>query len=247
MAEFSDLRAQISIERVFTEMLGVSDFRPCGSKQRIGTCPACGSKALKLTPSMGLCNCFGKCGLGGDILKVVARVRKLSLSEAGNAIEAHFGITTSRPVNGKASTVAPFDPIAYQARLDPEHEALIPLGLSTGIIREFGGGWIGKGKLANRLALPLYNGDKIASFFGIAIDDASIKLASDDDKDAIFNTIRLEEGEPLTVCRDPLAVLRAAENGDTQAVAVFSDYTPDTLRQIASLMEATKIETAELF
>ena len=48
-------------------------------------------------------------------------------------------------------------------------------------------------------------------------------------------------------CRDPLAVLRAAENGDTQVVAIFTDYTPDTLRRIAALMEANKIEAAELF
>ena len=246
MAEFSDLRAQIPIERVFTEMLGVTDFRPCGSKQRIGTCPACGSKALKITPSMGLCNCFGKCGLGGDILKVVARVRKLSLTDAGNAIEAHFGITTAKPVGAK-STAAPFDPIAYQKRLDPEHEALTPLGISSGIIREFRGGWIGKGKLGNRLALPIHQGDTIVSFFGIALDGSDIKLVRDADNHAVFNSNRLIEGDPLTVCRDPLTVLRAAENGDTQVIAIFTDYTPDALRRIASVMDANKIEVADLF
>ena len=55
------------------------------------------------------------------------------------------------------------------------------------------------------------------------------------------------EGDPLTVCRDPLTVLRAAENGDTQVIAIFTDYTPDALRRIASVMDANKIEVADLF
>ena len=58
--------------------------------------------------------------------------------------------------------------------------------------------------------------------------------------------VRITEGDPLTVCREPLAVLRAAENGDTQVVAVFNDYTAAALRRIAALLEAKRIDTAEL-
>jgi hypothetical protein len=85
MAEFDELRAQIPIERVFTEMLGVTDFRRSGSKQMIGTCPACGTKSLKITSAMGLSNCFN-CPMGGNIIQAVSRARKLSLADAGNAI-----------------------------------------------------------------------------------------------------------------------------------------------------------------
>ena len=65
MAEFADLRSQVPIERLFTEMLGVSDFKKAGTRQLIGTCPLCSNKTLKITPSMGLCNCFGKCSPPG--------------------------------------------------------------------------------------------------------------------------------------------------------------------------------------
>src|SRR4051812_36182496 len=120
MAEFADLRARVPIEHMFTEMLGVTDFKPAGTKQRVGTCPLCGSSALKITPSMGLCNCFGKgCQLGGDIIKALARVRKLSITDAGNVIAAHFGIESAKPVP-QAKAAPTFDALAYQARLDPE-------------------------------------------------------------------------------------------------------------------------------
>lgn len=248
MAEFSELREKVPIERVFTEMLGVTDFRRSGPKQLIGTCPACGSKSLKITPSMGLSNCFN-CPLGGDIITAVARARKLSATDAGNAIAAHFKVAAAKPNGKAASTAPPFDPAEYQKRLDPEHESLVPLKVSSGIVREFGGGYAQKGKLGARLALPLIEGDRIVSFFGVAVDDAEprIKFARDEDKLGIFNAQRIGEGEMLTVCRDPLAVLRAAANGDTQVVAVFTDYTPDALRRIAALMETNKIEAAELF
>ena len=122
------------------------------------------------------------------------------------------------------------------------------LKVSSGIIREFGGGYAQKGKLAQRLALPIFESDAIVSFFGIAIDDAEprIKFARDDDRSAIFNANRLTEGGMLTVCREPLAVLRAAENGDAQVVAIFTDYTADALRRIATLLETKRIEAAEL-
>lgn len=65
MAKFADLRARVPIERAFTEMIGVNDFTRSGAKQLIGTCPLCGTKALKITPSLGVCNCFGKnCAMG---------------------------------------------------------------------------------------------------------------------------------------------------------------------------------------
>lgn len=93
------------------------------------------------------------------------------------------------------------------------------------------------------------DGTTILSFFGIALGDAEprIRFARDEDRLAIFTANRLAEGEPLTVCRDPLTVLRAAENGDTQVMAVFTEYTPDALRRIASVMEARKIVAADLF
>ncbi len=94
--------------------------------------------------------------------------------------------------------------------------------------------------------MPLMDGETITAFFGIALDESDIKFAKEEHGLMIFNTNRLSDGEQLTVVRDPLTVLRAAENGDTQVVAVFTDYTPDALRRIASLMESKKIETAEL-
>ncbi|MGH2506780.1 MAG: hypothetical protein ACRDHZ_05120, partial [Ktedonobacteraceae bacterium] len=133
MAEFAELRAQISIERVFTDILGVTDFKKIGTRQLLGTCPSCGSRALKVTPSMGMSNCFGpKCAMGGDIIKVVALAKKLSLTDAGNAIAAHFGIGSSRPIRSgaPATSAGTFDPIEYQKKLDPENVALLPLGIA---------------------------------------------------------------------------------------------------------------------
>ncbi|MGE3279567.1 MAG: hypothetical protein AB7H90_05275 [Alphaproteobacteria bacterium] len=248
MAEFADLRAQVPIERVFTEMLGVTDFQKCGPRQMIGTCPLCGARALKITPAIGMGNCFNKaCKMGGGVVKVVSLARKLSFSDAGDAIAAHFGIESS-PKPAKTGTAAPpFDPVAYQTKLDPDAEQLASLGIASGIIREFGGGYCAKGRLGGYLALPLHEGTQITSFFGVSLDGVEIKFGRDEDRHAIFNASGLEAGEPLTVVRDPLAVLRAAENGDNQVIAVFTAYTPDALRRIAAVMAANKIEECELF
>jgi hypothetical protein len=248
MAEFADLRAQVPIERVFIEMLGVTDFQKCGPRQMIGTCPLCGARALKITPAIGMGNCFNKaCKMGGGVVKVVSLARKLSFSDAGDAIAAHFGIeASSKPA--RTSTAAPaFDPVVYQAKLDADAEQLAPLEIASGIIREFGGGYCAKGRLGGHLALPLYEGTQVTSFFGIPIDGGEIKFGRDEDRHAVFNASGLEAGEPLTVVRDPLTVLRAAENGDNQVVAIFTPYSPDALRRIAAVMTANQIEECELF
>ena len=195
MAEFSDLRAQVPIERVFTEMLGVTDFQKCGARQMIGTCPLCGTRALKITPAIGMGNCFNKaCKMGGGVVKVVSLARKLSFSDAGDAIAAHFGIEAG-PKPARTSTAAPtFDPVAYQAKLDPDAEQLAPLGIASGIIRQFGGGYCAKGRLGGYLALPLYDGALIMSFFGVPLDGDEIKFGRNEDRNAVFNTSGLGAG-----------------------------------------------------
>jgi hypothetical protein len=221
MAEFADLRAQVSIERVLTEMLGVNDLQKSGTRQLLGTCPLCGTKALKVTPSIGMCNCFAnqnKCPMGGGAVKVVSIVRKLSFSDAGEAIAAHFRIETAKPVNHGTAQSKKFDPLEYQSKLDPDAEQLAPLKIASGVIRGFGGGYSAKGKLGGCLALPLYDSaGKITSFFGIVVETGDIKFGREEDRTAVFNASSLEAAEPLTVVRDPLAVLGAAENGDNCA------------------------------
>ena len=214
----------------------------------IGTCPVCGARSLKITPAIGMCNCFNKtCKMGGGVVKVVSLARKLSFTDAGDTIAAHFGIE-SGPKLTKAGTAAPaFDPAAYQATLDPDADQLGPLGIASGIIRDFGGGYCAKGRLGGHLALPVYQDTHLTSFFSIPIAGGEIKFGRDEDRNPVFNTSRLETGEPVTIVRDPLAVLRAAENGDNQVIAVFTAYTPDALRRIAAVMAANKIEVCELF
>jgi hypothetical protein len=248
MAEFADIRAAVSLERVFTEMLGVTDFQKSGTRQLIGTCPLCGRRALKITPQIGMGNCFSKnCNMGGGAVKVVSLARKLSFSDAGDAIATHFGIASTKPAPKASTTAVAFDPVAYQAKLDPDASELACLGIASGVIREFGGGYCAKGRLGNHLALPLYQGTQITSFFGIPVDGGDIKFGRDEDRHAVFNASGLEAQEPLTVVRDPLAVLRAAENSDNQVIAVFTSYTADALRRIAAVMAANRIDEAELF
>jgi hypothetical protein len=254
MAEFAELRTQVPIERVLSEMLGVNDFERSGKTQLLGTCPLCGRKALKVTPRLGMCNCFadkGKCAMGGGIIKIVSVVKKITHAQAGDAIEQYFGLHTERPKPSPTTRTAEaprtFDPIEYQARLNPEAEELAPLKISSGIIRQFGGGWAAKGKLGGHLALPLYDGTVIKSFFGVPLEDGDIKFVRDEDRNAVFNAAGLEAEERLTVVRDPLSVLRAAENGDTQCIAVFTEYGPEALRRIAAVLDANKIEECDLF
>lgn len=260
--DFADLKSRITITQA-AEWLALK-LKPSGDQQR-GPCPICntgGDRALVVTPGRGLFYCFPS-KIGGDLIKLVAHVKACSQNEAAQLIKAQFGGTVST-VPARASGTASYssstapqnqkaglNPLPY---LEPGHPTIQALGISPATAEAFGSGYAGKGVLRGRYAVPVHGKDgTLLAYVGIAVSkDQSPRLLfhNFDPGSVIFNADRLAEGGDLFVCRDPLQVLLAVENGvaPENIVAFLTDgIAAQQFEMLAALMDERKTETAQFF
>jgi len=259
--DFADLKSRITIVQAATWL--VLTLKPSGSQQR-GACPACntgGDRALVITPERGLFYCF-PAKIGGDLIKLVAHIKACTQTEAAQLIQTQFGGTVptvparaSRTVQSRSSTApqnqkAGLNPLTY---LEPEHPAIQALGVSAATAEAFGSGYAGKGVLRGRYAVPVHGRDgTLLAYVGIAVtkeQSPRLLFHNFDPGSTIFNANRLTEGGDLFVCRDPLQVLLAVENGIASecVVAFLTDgIVAQQLEVLAALMDEKKTEPAQL-
>lgn len=260
--DFADLKSRIPITQA-AEWLALT-LKPSGNQQR-GPCPACntgGNRALVITPERGLFYCF-PAKIGGDLIKLVAHVKACTQNEAAQLIQSQFGGTdptvparASRTVRHSSSTApekekAGLNPLTY---LEPEHPGIQALGISPATAEAFGSGYAGKGVLRGRYAVPVHSTDgTLLAYVGIAVakeQSPRLLFHNFDPGSTIFNANRLAEGGDLFVCRDPLQVLLAVENGIAaeSVVAFLTDgIAAQQLEMLAALMDEKKTEPAQLF
>ena len=262
--DFAELKSRITIMQA-AELLGLT-LKPSGNQQR-GPCPLCntgGDRALVITPDRGLFYCF-PAKTGGDLIKLVAHIKGCSQNEAAQLIQSQIGgtvPTVTVPARGRgtvsnSSSTPPqkekagLNPLPY---LEPEHPAVQALGISPVTAEAFGSGYAGKGVLRGRYAVPVHGKDgALVAYVGIAVSkEQSPRLLfhNFDPSSTIFNAHRLAEGGDLFVCRDPLQVLLAVENGiaPESVVAFLSDgIAAQQFEMLAALMDEKKTEPAQLF
>jgi DNA primase len=149
MADFKELRQQVSIEKV-ADWLGIN----LGPKLR-GACPLCEDpRSFTITPVKGLWGCF-KCGKKGSILDLVMEMRQVKLPEAGKLIEEQFlGKGQSRrdstvPAGTNAERLA-----KVAERLDPEHPGVDAVGFSTEFAVAHGIGFSASGAGKGYVLIP---------------------------------------------------------------------------------------------
>lgn len=260
--DFADLKSRVTIMQA-VELLGLT-LKPSGNQHR-GPCPTCntgGDRALVITPERGLFYCFPS-KTGGDLIKLVAHTKACSQNEAAQVIQAQFGGTvptvparapgtvqyrsSTAPQNQKAG----LNPLTY---LEPEHPSVQALGISPATAAAFGSGYAGKGVLRGRYAVPVHGNDgTLLAYVGIAVSkEQSPRLLfhNFDPGSTIFNANRLAEGGDLFVCRDPLQVLLAVENGiapETVVAFLTDGIAAQQLEMLAALMDEKKTEPAQLF
>jgi DNA primase len=122
-------------------------------------------------------------------------------------------------------------PLAFALKtLDPRHEQLAPLGLSTANLERFGAGYCTKGLLKGRLAIPVHNarGDLVA-YAGLAVEaDASPRYLFPPKFQPALEVMNLHrlpefsgEGGPLYLTPDLEGVLRLAEAGIVAVLGLF--------------------------
>jgi hypothetical protein len=260
--DFAELKTRTTIVQA-AQMLNLT-LKPSGNQQR-GPCPSCntgGDRALVITPDRGLFYCFPS-KTGGDLIKLVAHVRGCSQNKAAQLIQSGIGGTVPTVSVRKAGTVqynsstvpqnqkAGLNPLPY---LEPEHPSVQALGISPATAEAFGSGYAGKGVLRGRYAVPIHSKDGILlAYVGIAVSEEQsprLLFHNFDPASTIFNTHRLAEGGDLFVCRDPLEVLLAVENGvaPESVVAFLSDgIAAQQFEMLAALMDEKKTESAQMF
>lgn len=257
--DFADLKQRVGIEQVL-DMLGIQ-LQGSGPQLR-GPCPihhGTKDREFVVTPAKGLWYCFAGCG-GGDIIKLVAKIKSVGQKEAAELIAQHFGTvpvprnsTVPRPGNSTVPQPGPgkekgaLRPLDY---LQAEHELVQALGLSPQTCQEFGAGYAPKGVMRGRLAIPVhdYQGVLVA-YCGRAVRGESPELLFPngfDPSHVIFGAHRVREGF-LYLVKDPLDVLRAFDSGVTNVVAFLTAMTPDWLEMLASLMDERKCQSMEFF
>jgi len=257
--DFADLKKRVGIEQVL-DMLGLQ-LRGDGAQLR-GPCPihkGTKDREFVVTPSKDLWFCFAGCG-GGDIIKLVAKIKNIGQKEAAALIAQHFG-TVPAPPNGtvpssRNSTVpgalsqeekGVLRPLDY---LQVDHELITIFGLSPETCREYGAGYAPKGIMRGRFAIPIHdqNGTRLA-YCGHTLKNESPRLIFPNGFNphgVIFGAHRVEEG-PLFLVKEPLDLLVAFENGVTNLVCFLAEVTPQSLEMLASLMDERKCSGVEFF
>jgi hypothetical protein len=153
MADFAELKKRITLEQVFS-LLSIP-MKRTGKDNLRGNCPFCGcsgERGFSATPSKDLVQCFGKCNRKGwDIISLYSDIKKCSLKQAGDELDAHFAVHT---------TAKELDYLVFN-----EH---VPLTEEDA--QEVGIGYAPKGTLRGMVAVPLRRADgTIVRYMGIPV------------------------------------------------------------------------------
>lgn len=252
--DFAEVKASHPIETI-AERLALKLIRR--GEQLRGPCPICeksGDRALVITPSKAAFYCFAG-QTGGDAIALAAHIRGETMKEAASWIVGD----QSRPKGeGKTDTVPNerkgneerrlLKPLTY---LEPDHEALKPLGISPETLEAFGAGYAPKGIMRGRLAIPIrdWEGELIAYCGQAVTEEQSPKLIFPNGFEPerhIFNADKIQDSE-LILARDPLTVLSATEAGIVNLVCFLTmEMTSLQLLMLAALMDERSAESIEV-
>lgn len=251
--DFAEVKASHPIETI-AERLALKLIKR--GEQLRGPCPVCekgGDRALVVTPSKAAFYCFAG-QTGGDAIALAAHIRGETMKQAANWI-----VGDQNPTSGEGNTdAAPNErkgnedrrllkPLTY---LEPDHEALKPLGISPETLAEFGAGYAPKGIMRGRLAIPIrdWEGNLIAYCGQSVSDGQSPKLIFPncfEPEKHIFNADKIQDSE-LILARDPLTVLSATEAGIVNLICFLTlEMTSLQLQMLAALMDERTIEFVE--
>jgi hypothetical protein len=259
--DFAELKRDVTLPQVLG-MLDINNLKPDGERLR-GPCPICNThRSFVATPGKGwYCH---HCKTGGDIIKLVQLVRGFEgtdgAREAALAIQAHFAsdgtvhrATVHRDTVPKGNRASP-DKVAQLQnvldRLQPQHEAVQALGISPETAKLFESGYNPSGVQKGRYSVALRSPNgQLETFIGIALtaeQSPRTAFSNFDPATALFNANLVSEGVELTLCRSPLELIVAVENGapiDSLISFLTETISPTQLEILSSLMDQKKIES----
>lgn len=251
--DFAELKTQVNISQA-VHMLGLR-MKTNGSQMR-GECPWCragGDRALAVNLDRQAFYCFSA-KQGGDVISLVAHIKQVSQRDAAQMLATHFRFAGTGPTGASSGTgaqgsrTAPpaprktgFDTTAYLQNLDPNAEALQPLGVSPETLKEWKAGYAKSGVLRGKLAIALCDREgNILGFAGRALDSPQLTFPNGlEAKDIIFGQDRVPEGE-VRLLREPIEVLQAYEVGEAAVCFMSTEIEPQQFEMLASLLDARK-------
>ncbi|OJW18777.1 MAG: hypothetical protein BGO51_15515 [Rhodospirillales bacterium 69-11] len=264
MVDFAELKARVPI----VDVLGMLQLNltPQGEQLR-GTCPISQStqaRAFIVTPAKNAWICFcSECKKlpkqGGDCIELVSRLKRVGPRDAAQLIADHFKVNGGgKPAdNAPAASEGPqerkpagFDPLAYQRSLDPAHVALKDCGVPEATIRDFDGGYCGKGLNRGRLTLPVHDAkEELLAFMGLALkgEQPDIQYPKDFVPPPFFNLHRVADGGTLFLVQTPRDVLRAWDNNLTDVVCPLLPLTLASLEFLTAFMREKEIAELEFY
>ncbi len=228
-------------------------------------CPGCrkgGPRALCVTPahqrkdgSLGSFYCHGD-KVGGDNIGLVAHVRGISNSDAAKQVQDHYGAAPQkRPVAGQFPQPHPEageDGVRHRGlrqAAGPRKRGSGALGVSADTLRDFKAGYATTGLLKQRLALPVADQTGAIQFYvGMALGEEQPALKVPEGHDPtryLFNAHQVEAGDVLYVCRSPIDLLKAWENGVRNIVSLVGPMDADALTLLAHFMDQNQIPVME--
>ena len=262
--DFQEVKTLASIVDVCIKMLDLPLVAIPSGKLKC-KCPLCGAeKGFLVTPDagtdkLGMWGCF-VCQKRGDSIAIVQQLKGMkTMPEAAQAIKAFFGKgTVQSTVNSTVSTVSKkdansgFDFEDYFRKLDLDHEALAPLGVSRETLVLFKAGYSKAGQNVGRLALTVHDREgNIVVFCGRSLkenENPVLKFPKEfDASHLIFNAHRVGKGE-LYLVSDPLKVLAAYEAGIENCVSFLTEnISAMQLQMLASLMDTAGCTSLEMY
>ena len=250
--DFAEVKASHPIETLIPRLdLKMKQY---GDQWR-GPCPTCqkgGDRALVITPGKSAFFCFGG-STGGDAISLAAHIRGEPVKDAALWIagkgSAPSGDTTNSCTVPNENRKGSEDrrvlkPLTY---LESDHAKLKPLGIAPETLEFFGAGYAPKGIMRGRIAIPIHDldGDLVA-YCGRAIDaeqEPKLIFPKDFDPQAYLFNAQRARGDELILCRDPVTLMLAHENGIKSTVSLLTEMTSVTQLQIlAGFMAASDID-----
>ncbi len=270
--DFEVIKRSVRMDQLIG-FLGLLALKQRNPRQWKGACPFCKNHDCFVITNdggrdkLGAFNCF-RCPAGGDQIELVSMMRGNSRKDAqgvfaaakelheafmggaGKAAQSAANRSDNYPQPQRGRKTG-FNSEAYLKGLDPAHEALAGIALDPETLRDWKAGYASSGVNRGRLALPIVGSDgAVIGFFGRALKDETPTLTFPNGLDPgthIFGADRVKAGH-LTLLRDPLDVLRAAESGCENVVAFLTEeITGLQLECLAALMDQQKCESMSFF
>ncbi len=240
---FAEVKRAVSMEAVLSRYGFLADLTTKG-RNLAGPCPFCESKSARqfqVNLEKNAWYCFG-CKQGGNVLDFVATREGVSVRAAALTLDSWFELGLAGKEGRDEPTEAPAEdqpakelttsnpPLTFTLKtLDPQHENLAPLGLSTETLANFGAGYCTKGLLKGRLAIPVHNRvGELVAYVGLAVGDERPRYLFPPNFHPALEVMNLdrlpefaaEEG-PLYLVPEIEGVLRLTDSGCVAVLGLF--------------------------